>query len=134
MPRTLSPAAESERETLRQLIGADPTSLTTLTIGIKSGQGVLLFGSLVTLSGERALLPSHAAGVLSHTVDTDSEFFPEDHAIAIYTRGRFNWAAVTRANPTMIFDEISIAGLKARGIDFEAVFSGAPERWISLPH
>jgi hypothetical protein len=34
----------------------------------------------------------------------------------------------------MVFDELSIAGLKARGIDFEAVFSGAAEKWISLPH
>jgi hypothetical protein len=44
------------------------------------------------------------------------------------------WRAVTSANPGMVFDELSIAGLKARGIDFEAVFSGAPEKWISLPH
>jgi hypothetical protein len=39
----------------------------------------------------------------------------------------------TNAYPTLVFDELSIAGFKAGGIDFEAVFSGAPERWISLP-
>ena len=132
MARLLSPAATSERESLRQLVACDPTGLTTLTIPLQPDQGVLLFGSLVALDGTRALLPSHAAGVLSMTVNTDG--MPPDRAVAIYTRGRFLWHAVTSANPGMVFDELSIAGLKARGIDFEAVFSGAPERWISLPH
>ena len=90
-----------------------------------------MLGTLVVLDGSRALLPGHAAGVLSMTVDTDG--MPPDRAYAIYTRGRFSWRAVTSANPGMIFDELSIAGLKARGIDFEAVFSGTPEKWISLP-
>jgi hypothetical protein len=134
MPRILSPAAQSEREMLRQLIACDPTGLTTLAIAVKSGQGQLLLGTLMTLDGERALLPAHAAGVLSHTVNTDSDFFGDDEAVAIYTRGRFSWPTIVRANPTLVFDEISIAGLKARGIDFEAMFSGTPEKWWSLPH
>ena len=134
MPRTLSPVIIGEREMLRQLIACDPSGLKTLAIPIKANQGVLLFGTLVTLLGERALLPSHGAGILSRTLHTDSEFFADNEPAAIYTGGRFSWAAVTRANPTLIFDELSISGLAARGITFEAMYSGAPNRWISLPH
>jgi len=105
------------------------TALTTLAIPLQANQGVLLFGTLVALDGTRALLPSHAAGVLSHAIDTDSEFFQDDQAIALFRRGRLLWRAVTLANLTLIFDEIAIAGLKARGIDFEAAWSGA-----QLPH
>src|SRR5215468_3822577 len=113
MPRTLSPVIIGERETLRQLVACDPSGLKTLAIPIRSGQGTLAFGTLVTLLGERALLPSHGAGILSRTIHTDSEFFQDNEAAAIYTGGRFNWAAVTRANPTMIFDELSISCLAA---------------------
>ena len=119
---------------LRQLIACDPSGLKTLAIPIRSGQGILAFGTLVVLDGTRALLPSHGAGILSRTIDTDSAFFQDGEAAAIYTGGRFNWAAVTRANPTLTFDELSISGLAARGITFEAMYSGAPNRWISLPH
>jgi hypothetical protein len=69
-----------------------------------------LLGILIVLDGTRALLPAHAAGVLSMTVDTDG--MPPDRAYAIYTRGRFSFRAVTSANPGMVFDELSIAGLK----------------------
>jgi len=134
MPRILSPVIVDERETLRQLVACDPSGLKSLAIPIRSGQGTLAFGTLVTVTGERALLPGHGAGILSHTIHTDSEFFQDNEAVAIYTGGRFNWAAVTRANPTIIFDELSIAGLRAKGISFEASYSGAPNRWISLPH
>jgi hypothetical protein len=119
---------------LRQLIACDPSGLKTLAIAIKANQGTLAFGCLITLAGERALLPSHGVGILSRTVHTDSEFFHDNEAAAIYTGGRFNWAAVTRANPTIVFDELSISGLAARGITFEAMYSGAPNWWISLPH
>ena len=111
MPRVLSPASTSEREMLRQLIACDPSGLKTLAIPIRSGQGIL-----------------------SRTINTDSAFFQDGEAVAIYTGGRFNWAAVTRANPGMLFDEISISGLAARGISFEAMYSGAPNWWTSLPH
>src|SRR5262252_4920996 len=109
MPRTLSPVIIGERESLKQLIACDPAGLKTLAIPIRSGQGILAFGTLVTLAGERALLPSHAVGVLARSANTDSEFFADNEAFTVYTGGRFNWAAVTRANPTMIFDELSIA-------------------------
>jgi len=132
MPRILSGNVLEQRPFSRELVACDPTGLTTLAIPLQPDQGVLLLGTLVVLDDTRALLPAHAAGVLSMTVDTDG--MPPDRAYAVYTRGRFLWRAVTSANPGMVFDELSIAGLKARGIDFEAVFSGAPERWISLPH
>jgi hypothetical protein len=131
MPRILSGNVLEQRPFSRELVACDPTGLTTLTIPLQPDQGVLLLGILIVLGGTRALLPAHAAGVLSMTVDTDG--MPPDRAYAIYTRGRFSFRAVTSANPGMVFDELSIAGLKARGIDFEAVISGAPERWISLP-
>ena len=131
MPRILSGNILEQRPFSRELVACDPTGLTTLAIPLQPDQGVLLLGTLVVLDGTRALLPAHAAGILSMTVDTDG--MPPDRAYAIYTRGRFSWRAVTSANPGMIFDELSIAGLKARGIDFEAVFSGTPEKWISLP-
>lgn len=128
----LSPAELSEHPLNRELIACDPTGLTTLTIPLQPGQGVLLLGTLIVLDGTRALLPAHAAGVLAMTVDTDG--MPPDRAYAIFTKGRFLWRTVTRANPALVFDELSIAGLKARQIDFEAIFSGAPEKWISLPY
>ena len=132
MPRVLSPASTSEHPLSRELIACDPTGLTTLAIPLQPDQGVLALGTLVVLDGTRALLPSHAVGVLAQTVNTDG--MPPDRAYAVYTRGRFSWRAVTSANPGMVFDEINISGLKARGIDFEAVYSGAPNWWISLPH
>lgn len=132
MPRIISGDVLEQRPFSRELVACDPTGLTTLAIPLQPDQGVLLLGTLIVLDGTRALLPAHAVGLLSMTVDTDG--MPPDRAYAIYARGRFLCRAVTSANPGMVFDELSIAGLKARGIDFEAVFSGAPERWISLPH
>jgi len=132
MPRILSGNVLEQRPFSRELVACDPTGLTTLAIPLQPDQGVLLLDTLVVLDDTRALLPAHAAGVLSMTVDTDG--MPPDRAYAVYTKGRFSWKAVTEANRDVVFDELSIAGLKARGIAFEAVYSGAPNRWISLPH
>ena len=131
MPRMISEYISGPRGG-DQLIACDPTSLTTLAIPLQPDQGTLLLGTLVVLDGSRALLPGHAVGILSMTVHTDG--MPPDRAYAVYTKGRFSWKTVTEANRDMVFDELSIAGLAARGITFEAVYSGAPNRWISLPH
>jgi hypothetical protein len=68
----------------RELVACDPTGLTTLAIPLQPDQGVLLLGTLVVLDGSRALLPGHAAGVLSMTVDTDG--MPPDR-LTQFTRG-----------------------------------------------
>jgi hypothetical protein len=59
---------------------------------------------------------------------------PENRFHAIYTKGRFLWSAITEANPSVVLDEVSMAGLVARGFTFEATFTGVPEHWISLPY
>jgi len=60
-----------QRPFSRELVACDPTGLTTLAIPLQPDQGVLLLGTLVVLDGTRALLPSHAVGILSMTVNTD---------------------------------------------------------------
>jgi hypothetical protein len=45
--------------------------------------------------------------------------------IAIYTAGRFLWSAAREANPAFVFDQVSIDTLKAKGVTFEATFSGS---------
>ena len=91
----------------------------TLAIGLKAGQGRLGLGTLVTLDGERALTPARAAGVLDHSIDTD--VWEDGGVLTIYTGGRFLWKAVVEANPGMVFDRLTISGLKAKGISFEAI-------------
>jgi len=131
MPRMISGYVSAPRGG-DQLVACDPTGLTTLAIGLQPDQGTLLLGTLVVLDGSRALLPGHAVGILSMTVHTDG--MPPYRAYAVYTKGRFSWKTVTEANRDVVFDELSIAGLAARGITFEAMYSGAPNWWISLPH
>ena len=108
----------------RELVACDPTGLTTLAIPLQPDQGVLLLGTLVVVDGTRALLPAHAAGVLSMTVDTDG--MPPDRAYAIYTRRRFSWRAVTLACPGLVFDQLSIAGLR--------LAESISKRWALVPH
>jgi hypothetical protein len=44
--------------------------------------------------------------------------------------GRFLWASIKAANPSFVFDEISINTLEARGLSFEPMFTGRPNYWI----
>ena len=53
--------------------------------------------------------------------------------IAIYTSGRFVWPAVREANPAFVFDPVAINTLKAKGITFEATFSGFGNQWVGRP-
>ena len=71
MPRILSGNVLEQRPFSRELVACEPTGLTTLAIPLQPDLGVLLLGTLVVQDGTRALLPAHAAGVLSMTVDTD---------------------------------------------------------------
>jgi hypothetical protein len=60
MPRLLSPIIVGERESLRQLVAADPASLATLAIQLKANQGILRFGTFMTVDGDRALTSTQA--------------------------------------------------------------------------
>ena len=46
-----------------------------------------------------------------------------------FVAGVFSGLAVRNADPTFVFDPVSINTLKANGITFEPVFSGAGNRW-----
>jgi hypothetical protein len=124
----------SQREFRKQLIGADPGPLRTFSVPIQRGQGVLRFGSFVDADGNRATVATQVEGILAATVDSDFPDPADGHSfnglIAIYTSGRFIWPAVREANPAFVFDPIAINTLKAKGITFEATFSGVPEPWI----
>lgn len=50
--------------------------------------------------------------------------------IAIYTSGNFIWPAVRETNLAFVFDPVAINTLKAKGITFEAAFSGFGNHWI----
>ena len=132
MPRILSGNILEERPFSRQLVACDPSGLKTLTINIQPNQGTVLLGSFMTLSGDRALTTGQAAGVLSMTINTDS--LEAATAAAVYTGGRFSWLVITRANPDIIFDELTVADLVAKGLTFEAVAGVPSHRWISLPY
>lgn len=131
MARILSPIAQSERESLKQLIACDPSGLKTLAAPVKANQGRLQFGTLMTLDGFRTLVPSQAVGILAHSVDTD--LWEDGDVVTLYVGGRFAWKAIVEANPSIVFDPLTISGLRVRGLSFEAVYSGGPNQWISLP-
>jgi hypothetical protein len=115
----------------RDLVACDPSNLQTLAIPIKAGQGQLLYGAFLTVRGEHTTVPGQAAGVLAHSVNTG--LVEDGDVVTIYTGGRFLWPAIGRANPDAVPDQIAITSLRARGLSFEAVFTGVPEHWISLP-
>ena len=95
MPRILAdiPGA-SERVFRKQLIGADPGPLRTLSVPIGRGQGVLKFGTFIDSGGNRATIATQVEGVLASTVDSDFPDPPDDLSgrIAIYVSGNFSWA------------------------------------------
>jgi hypothetical protein len=51
------------------------------------------------------------------------EIFAFSKKFAVFS-GRFIWPAVREANPGFAFDPVEINTLKAKGITFEATFSG----------
>jgi len=128
-------AYSSGHDLRRQLIGADPGPLRTLSVPLARGQGTLEAGCLVDSAGQRAVIASQVEGVLAAPVNTDFPDPPNDLSgrIAVYTGGRFLWPAVRRANPAFVFDQVSVDVLKSKGITFEAVASGSPTGWISRP-
>src|SRR5215469_12465033 len=133
MARVLS-GNVSEPRGSDQLIACDPTGLNCLTIPLRADQGRLQRGTFLTWDGHRSLAPSQINGVLS--LDIDSDQWPDGHAVAVYTKGRFGWRQICIANPdvVLLMDGLSISSLAARSITFEAVASGAPSHpWISLP-
>jgi hypothetical protein len=115
----------------KQLVACDPSGLKTLAIPIKAGQGQLLYGTFLTVDGERTTVPGQSVGVLGHSVNTN--LANDWDVVTIYTGGRFLWNAIVRANPDAVLDQIAVTSLRARGLSFEAVFTGVPEHWISLP-
>jgi hypothetical protein len=119
----------------RQLIASDPAGLKTLSVPIQRNQGVLEAGTFIDSGGQRALIASQVEGVLSAVVDSDFPDPPESLSgrFAIYTSGRFTWPQVRTANPSFVFDPVSINTLKAKGITFEAVASGFGNQWIREP-
>jgi len=84
-------------------------------------------------------VPSDFQSVLAFetaaTVDSDFPDPPDSLSgrIAIYTSGRFIWPAVREANPSFVFDPVSITTLKAKNITFEATFSGFCNHWVGRP-
>ena len=88
MPRMISGYVSGPRGG-DQLIACDPTGLNTLTIPLRAGQGRLQPGTFLTWDGHRSLAPSQINGVLS--LDIDSDQWPDGHAVAVYTKGRFGW-------------------------------------------
>ena len=132
MPRFLSPIILGQRESLRQLIAADPASLATLAIRLRANQGLLRFGTLMTVDGDRALTAGQAAGVLAFSVNSD--LWEDGDVATIYTNGRFLFKAILDANPGVTFDPLTVSGLAARQIRLEAMADGSPHGWISLPH
>jgi hypothetical protein len=119
----------------RQLIAADPAGLKTLAVSIARGQGTLEAGTFIDLDGDRALIASQVEGVLSAVVDSDFPDPPDSLSgrFVMYTGGRFLWPQVRTANPAFVFDPVSINTLKAKGITFEATFSGFGNRWVGRP-
>jgi hypothetical protein len=47
--------------------------------------------------------------------------------------GDFSGLAVREANPGFVFDPVAINTLKAKGITFEAAFSGFGNYWVGWP-
>jgi len=131
MPRLLSPIILGQRESLRQLVAADPASLATLGIPVRANQGILRFGTFMTIDGDRALTAGQAAGVLAFSVDSD--LWEDGEVATIYTNGRFVFKAILDANPGVTFDPLTVSGLAARQIRLEAMADGSPRGWISLP-
>jgi hypothetical protein len=80
------------------------------------------------VDGNRATIATQVEGVLAAGVDSDFPDPPDTHSlsgqIAIYTSGRFLWPQVRTANPSFVFDPVSINTLKAKNITFEAVAFG----------
>jgi len=133
MPRILS-GAVSEPRGGDGLIACDPTGLHTQAIPLRAGQGRLRRGTFLTWDGEKSLTPGQIRGILA--LDIDSDDCPDNYAVTVYTKGRFGWLAICRANPDLVplMDPVSITSLAARSITFEPVASGAPSHpWISLP-
>jgi len=131
MSRLLSPIILGQRESLRQLIAADPAALATLAIRLKANQGLLRFGTFMTVDGDRALTAGQAAGVLAFSVDSD--LWAEGDVATIYTNGRFVFKAILDANLGVTFDPLTVSGLAAKQIRLEAMADGSPRGWISLP-
>jgi len=81
------------------------------------------------------LIASQVEGVLSAVVDSDFSDPPESLSgrFAIHTGGRFLWPTVRNANPSFVFDPVSIKALKAKGITFEAAATGFGNQWVGRP-
>jgi hypothetical protein len=83
-------------------------------------------------AGLGSFVGSTRPGVLAAVVDSDFPDEPDSLSgrFAIYTSGRFLWPQVRTANPSFVFDPVSINILKAKGITFEAVATGFGNHWI----
>jgi hypothetical protein len=88
----------------------------------------------IDVDGNRASISSQVEGVLSARVYSDELPEPPEEfsaVTAIFTSGRFLWSALRRANPSFVFDPVSINTLKGNGLTFEGAYSN--NRWIGRP-
>lgn len=119
MARILS-GAVSTPFPVSNLIACDPTGLNTENVKISSGQGRLEPGTLLQRSGARATAAANVHGVLHEYIDTETGLpAGSDVAAAVYTKGRFIWQTVQKANPALTIDAAFADAVRPKGITFE---------------
>ena len=96
------------------ILGAEPYPLTTFSLDIPAGGGVLKAGTLITRAGGKAVTAATTHGVLAF--DTDATLAT---SAVVYLTGSFLRDLVVAANTPTVIDDAFEDGLRAKGIYFE---------------
>jgi hypothetical protein len=107
-------ASSTYTQTSVSILGAEPFPLTTASLDIPAGGGVLKPGTFLDRAGAKAVTAATVHGVLAYEVDATSAM-----SGVVYLTGSFLRDLVVAANAPTAIDAAFEDGLRAKGLYLE---------------